>query len=286
MMSSPKLEVRNLRFDVSDEVPRYWHGGKRAVTLFFDNLSVFFPPGERFFISAVKAHAGQVHDENLLEQTRAFCAQAGIHSREHVRYNDMLRRQGYPVEAMERRVERLLARVTRMTKPSGRLAATAALEHFTALLAHYLLSDDRLLDGAHPVMAALWRWHAAEENEHKAVAYDVYRQTGGGYIERAAAMMIATVIFWAKVFEHQLRLMWADGILFSPREWYALFRFLFIAPGGLTRLFWPYLDYYRPSFHPWQLDNRGLLEAWKAELETSPSYEQGLVDRASPGFSG
>ena len=92
MMSSPKLEVRNLRFDVSDEVPRYWHGGKRAVTLFFDNLSVFFPPGERFFISAVKAHAGQLHDENLLEQTRAFCAQEGIHSREHVRYNDMLRR--------------------------------------------------------------------------------------------------------------------------------------------------------------------------------------------------
>lgn len=285
MMTAPPLEVRNLKFDVSDEVPRYWHGGRRAVTLFMNNLSIFFPAGERFFIAAVKAHAGQLKDPLLLEQTRAFCAQEGIHSREHVRYNDMLRRQGYPVEAMEQRVERLLAGATKRTTARGRLAATCALEHFTALLAHFLLSNDRLLEGAHPVMAALWRWHAAEENEHKAVAYDVYRQTGGGYIERALAMIFATVIFWAKVFEHQVRLMWADGILFSPREWFDLFRFLFIDPGGLTSLFWPYWDYYRPSFHPWQLDNRGLLDAWKAELEASPSYEQGLTDRASPGFS-
>jgi predicted metal-dependent hydrolase len=285
MMTAPELEVRNLRFDVSDEVPRYWHGGRRAITLFFNNLSIFFPAGERFFIAAVKAHAGQVQDAQLLEQTRAFCAQEGIHSREHVRYNDMLRRQGYPVDAMERRVENLLKGATRRTTPRGRLAATCALEHFTALLAHFLLSNDKLLDGAHPVMAALWRWHAAEENEHKAVAYDVYRQTGGGYIERALAMILATLIFWAKVFEHQIRLMWADRILFSPREWFSLLRFLFVDPGGLTSLFLPYFEYYRPSFHPWQLDNRGLLDAWKAELESSPMYEQGLTDRASPGCS-
>jgi predicted metal-dependent hydrolase len=276
MMTAPELHVRNLKFDVGDEVPRYWHGGKRAITLFFNNLSVFFPAGERFFISAVKAHVGLVKDPELLEQARAFCAQEGIHSREHIRYNEMLRDQGYPVEAMERRVERILARVTRRTTPMGRLAATSALEHFTALLAHFVLKDHRLLEGAHPVMAALWRWHSAEENEHKAVAYDVYRQAGGSYIERVLAMIFATVIFWAKVFEHQVRLMRADGILFSGREWYALFRFLFITPGGLTSLFVPYFEYYRPSFHPWQLDNRSLLEAWKNELAASPAYGQGL----------
>jgi uncharacterized protein len=286
MMTAPEIEVRNLKFDVGDDVPRYWHGGKRAITLFFNNLSIFFPAGERFFIAAVKAHAGHVKDEQLLADTRAFCAQEGIHSREHVHYNEMLRAQGYPVDAMEGRVERLLARATRRTKASGRLAATCALEHFTALLAHFLLSNDRLLDGAHPVMAALWRWHAAEENEHKAVAYDVYRASGGRYLERIFAMMIATVVFWAKVFEHQIRLMSRDRILFSPREWYGLFRFLFVDPGRMTQLVRPYFEYYRPSFHPWQLDNRGLLEAWKTELASSPSYQRGLVDRPSPGWSG
>jgi predicted metal-dependent hydrolase len=284
MMTAPELQVRNLKFDVGDEVPRYWHGGRRAITLFFNNLSVFFPAGERFFISAVKAHAGMVDDPELLEQTRGFCAQEGIHSREHIHYNEMLRDQGYPVAAMERRVERILARVTRRTTPRAQLAATCALEHFTALLAHFVLSDDRLLEGAHPVMAALWRWHSAEENEHKAVAYDVYRKAGGNYVERVLAMVVATVIFWTKVFEHQVRLMRADGILFSAREWYALFRFLFITPGGLTNLFFPYFEYYRPNFHPWQLDNRSLLEAWKNELAASPAYGRGL-DADSRGFA-
>ena len=53
-MKSETFEIRNLSFDL-DGVPRYWHGGKRSVTLFMNNLSLFWP-GERFFIQSVKAH--------------------------------------------------------------------------------------------------------------------------------------------------------------------------------------------------------------------------------------
>jgi uncharacterized protein len=90
-------------------------------------------------------------------------------------------------------------------------------------------------------------------------------------------MVFATIIFWAKVFEHQVRLMHVDGTLWSAREWVALYRYLCVSPGGLQRLIPAYLDYYRPSFHPWQHDNRALLEAWKGELQTSSVY------RASSG---
>jgi uncharacterized protein len=273
-MPDPTLpEVRNLEFDVGPGVPRHWHGGRRSVTAFFNNLTVFFPPGERFFIASVKAHRHCIEDERLASEARAFYAQEGIHSREHVRYNRMLQDQGYPVGAMEARVDRLLRVVTRFTLKRMRLATTSALEHFTALMAHLLLSDPRLLEGAHPVMAGLWRWHAAEENEHKAVAFDVFRAAGGTYIERVAAMIGATVIFWAKVVEHQVRLMWVDRTLFSPREWGALLKFLFIHPGGMLGLIPMYLAYFRPGFHPWDLDNRDLLDAWKREVESSPVYK-------------
>src|SRR5689334_5031348 len=93
-------EVRDLRFDLKD-VPRYWHGGRRAVTIFFDNLSLFFPAGERFFMASVKAFRNEVTDAALKRELDAFCAQEGHHSREHVRYNQMLAAKGYPVEAME-----------------------------------------------------------------------------------------------------------------------------------------------------------------------------------------
>jgi predicted metal-dependent hydrolase len=266
------IEIRNLRFAADAAlVPRHWHGGRRAVTTFFDNLSIFFPAGERFFVASVNAHRACVSDEALRAEVKAFCGQEGCHGREHLRYNRMLRDQGYPVEAMEGRVKRLLRGVAKRTPARWQLGVTCALEHFTALLAHLLLSEPRLLEGADPEMAALWRWHAAEENEHKAVAFDVYRAAGGPYLERVGLMLGATVIFWAKVAEHQVRLMRVDGIAASPREWASLLRFLVLQRrGSLLGLLRPYLAYYKPGFHPWDLDNRALLEAWKRELAESP----------------
>ncbi len=263
MIELPTLEVRNRRFPTGPEVPRHWHGGRRAVSIFFDNLSIFFPAGEMFFVASVKRYRHRIRGERLAEDVAAFCAQEAIHRREHARYNEMTAGHGAPTEELERGVERILATVTKITPKRWQLAATCALEHFTATLAHVLLSDGRLLEGAHPVMASLWRWHAAEENEHKAVAYDVYQEVGGHYLERAGIMVVASVIFWAKILEHQARMMDAEGILFSADEWRDLVRFLFVDPGGMGRLARLYVEYYRPGFHPWDLDNRDLLERWK-----------------------
>ena len=272
MAHSDTFPVRNVRFAMNEEVPRHWHGRGAAVTSFFNNLSIFFPPGERFFVAAVNHYRERIDDEQLLAEVKAFCGQEGFHSREHVRYNRMLEAQGYGGQALEARIDRVLRFVTRMTTPRLRLAATCALEHFTATLAHAILKDPRLLEGAHPVMAALWRWHAAEENEHKAVAFDVYTQVGGTWLERSWIMLVATVIFWAIVAEQQVRFMRADGVLFSPREWWSMLEFLWVKPGGLGGMWLHYLDYFRPGFHPWQLDNRALLEAWKREYERAPEY--------------
>ena len=225
--------VRNLRFAIDESVPQYWHGGRRSVSIFLDNLSVFFPAGERFFVKAVRAHQSFVKDEALQADVRAFCGQEGVHGREHEHYNELVRRF-YPTEAMEKRVEALLAHVSSTAPDIGQLGVTCALEHFTALLGHFLLHDPRLLEGAHPAMDALWRWHAAEENEHKTVAFDVFKAAGGTYGTRVSTMVGATVIFWAKVIEQQARMMKAGGILYSPEEWTGLLYFLFIKPGACS----------------------------------------------------
>jgi predicted metal-dependent hydrolase len=272
MDAGVKPEIRNLEFRTDDTIPRYWHGGRRSVTLFMNNLSVFFPAGERFFIASVKAHKQYIKDPELAAEARAFYAQEAIHSREHVRYNDMLRAQGYPVDAMESRVERLLGWVTKLTPLRMQLGVTCALEHFTALMADLLLTDDSRLEGAEPTMARLWRWHAAEENEHKAVAFDVFKAAGGNYLERVLTMLGTTLIFWAKVAEQQVRMMHHDRILWSLREWYALLKFIVWKPGGLFPLLPTYFSYFRPSFHPWDHDNRELLYKWRLEIEHAPEY--------------
>src|SRR5580698_3745234 len=103
--------VRNLRFEIDESVPQYWLAGRKSVTIFLDNLSVFFPAGERFFVRAVRAHQAFVKEDGLMQEVRAFCGQEGVHGREHERYNELLRRN-YPIEAMERRVQAILDRVT------------------------------------------------------------------------------------------------------------------------------------------------------------------------------
>jgi predicted metal-dependent hydrolase len=269
--ATSSFPARNLSFALDGEVPRHWHPAGRAVTLFFDNLSLFFPPGERFFVAAVKRHAHLVDDEQLRAEVKAFCEQEGHHSREHVRYNRMLEAQGFPATALEARVERILRLVTRVLPPRARLSATCALEHFTATLGQHVLADERLMAGAHPTMKSLWAWHAAEEIEHKSVAWDVYVKSGQRLPERAIIMALATLIFWSLVLEQQVRFMRRDGILFSLREWRSLLGFLLVKPGSFRKMWSQYLDYYRPGFHPWQHDNRALVEAWKRDYASGRS---------------
>ena len=262
------IEVRNPRFELGSHVPRAWHPAGLSVTRFFDNLSIFFPVGERFFMRSVNAHRDAVKDGAALRRAiRDFCAQEGIHGREHDGYNAMLAAQGLPAVEMERRVARLLDVVQRVLPSRWQLAATAALEHFTGVMGYLILTRPDLLEGAHPSMKQLWMWHAAEENEHKAVAFDVYEAAGGFYAERSFVMLVATVVFWAKVVEHQWRIMQVDGTLLSPEEHAKLLGWLFGEPGAMRAMWRHWLSWFRPGFHPNDVDAGPAFEAWRAGFD-------------------
>ncbi len=260
------LEVRNLSFHVDGDgeagVPKHWHGRGRAVSIFFDGLSIFFPAGERFFISSVRAHLSKVGPE-LRRDVALFTAQEGIHGREHDGYNARLEKHGYPAVRLEKKVERILRFAKKTLPRRSQLAVTCALEHFTGMMALLLLGEPRNLEDAHPTMAALWRWHAAEESEHKSVPFDVFRAAGGTELERMGMMLVTAAVFWAKVAEHQVVMMRADGCLGSAKEWANLFRFLFVDPGSMWKLIGAWAKWFRPGFHPLDIDDGALLEAWR-----------------------
>ena len=259
--TAPEIVIRNARFDLSD-VPPQWHPASRAISLFFDNLSIFFPAGERFFIRSVQAYRDEIDEPMLRAEVRAFSGQEAIHMREHRKYNAMIASRGHDVEAMEARVIQLLGGTKKRLPKRWRLAITCALEHHTALLGDIVLHDETLFEGADPTMAALWRWHAAEENEHKGVAFDVYMATGGGLAVRQLSMVFVSLIFWTKVAEQQVRMMRDEGIATDLREWASLARFL-ANKRRIPSQVGPFLSYFRRRFHPWDHDNRDALEAWR-----------------------
>jgi predicted metal-dependent hydrolase len=152
-----------------------------------------------------------------------------------------------------------------MLSPLERLASTAALEHITAIMAESALGPDAPMIGAvDPAMKALWDWHAAEEMEHKSVAFDVYRAVGGGEKMRKTALRRASWFLFMDIMGGLVHMLRRDGKLWQPRLWLDGWRFLFGREGILRRIWPAYKEYFREGFHPWQRDTRALLAHWQA----------------------
>ncbi|SDJ92408.1 metal-dependent hydrolase [Pseudomonas indica] len=259
--------VRRMDFSFTS-TPKYWWSGDPFMSHFMNNLSSLFPYGEKFFVDSVRAVRQQVQDPQLQKDISAFIGQEAMHSKEHATYNEYAAAHGIDLERLELRIKVLLEWITRLSTKKHRLAATCALEHFTATMAEQLLRrEDITTQMDDPKMYKLWMWHAIEENEHKAVCYDVYQAVGGGYFTRVIVMMLTTVMFLGVIGWFQLHLLRKDGQLFNWRSWkHGLKTLLSPRDGFFTRLIGPYLDYYRPGFHPKDHDTQTLERRWKDRL--------------------
>ncbi|TAK77150.1 MAG: metal-dependent hydrolase [Aquabacterium sp.] len=263
----PIVPRENLQFRLDDpDIPVYWMGGDAFQSRFWDALSVIFPPGERFFMDCVRDYREQVKDPGLLQDIKNFTRQEAQHSMVHRQDNDRLRRQGVNVGALTAYVDDMLNK--RYRAKHGRaynLAITAALEHFTSIIAHSLFDQRDVMRQGDPRVRAMYAWHAIEEVEHKAVAYDVMQgQARVGYLKRAVAMVHATFLFPKTIFVIQRRLMIHDG--FSLRQRMGLMLkglWWLFKPGGLLqpmlRYYW---TYYKPGYHPWQETRQPGYERW------------------------
>jgi predicted metal-dependent hydrolase len=261
----PTIEPRALSFDVEKEPAGRWHRNNLYVSHFFNGLSLMFPEGERFLARSVARVRKQVRDPQLQREIAAFLAQEGIHAREHVKYNRALRRQGYPTRLLEL-VTWASLRSTQVTTARWQLAVTSGLEHFTATFANTVLGDPAILEGAAPEFAALWRWHCAEEIEHKSVAFDVYEELAPGlvgYLRRVVVMMFLSAYFLPYAMVHQIVLSAGDRIVPDPREVARAVQFFWTRPALVPRGLRLYLDYFRPGFQPWDHDNSEMLEHWR-----------------------
>jgi predicted metal-dependent hydrolase len=246
-----------------DDAPgpsRHWYGGDPFATRFLDALSSTFPIGEAFFVRAVMRYRDRVTDPALLDRIRGFAGQEAQHSRLHDEHLALLLAEGHPVIAFRNRMIDRILRFQNRNAPKLSLATTAALEHLTAILARQMLEDDaKRTVPMDPAIAPLWRWHALEESEHKAVAYDVLATVAPGRGHRIAGMALATFFL---AFESLLRtavMLRTDGLLFDRRTWSQGLRFLFGADGLLRGTGPAYRAWYARDFHPDDVDDEALV---------------------------
>ncbi|MEM7410845.1 MAG: metal-dependent hydrolase [Myxococcota bacterium] len=195
--SRHEIRIRAPRIDY-DDVPAHWLADNAIATQIFNGLNLVFPDGERFFIDSVRDHLDDIEDPKLRDQVRGFFGQEGRHAHEHERYFEAMEAQGYEIRPFLRRFERFTKWTTRWLPRGLRLAMTAGAEHYTATLGA-MAFENPLLDRAHPAMRRLAIWHATEEVEHKAVAFDVLQATHPSYALRILGFVLATleVLAWS-----------------------------------------------------------------------------------------
>jgi predicted metal-dependent hydrolase len=262
------ITPRDRRFGRDDATPRLWHSGKSEATALYNALSATFPVGEAFFVESVRKFRDGA-PPRLAEDIKNFTTQEVVHSREHLAFNRRAADSGYDLSKLEAQVEKRLA-ITRSKPPIVSLAATMALEHFTAILAHQLLADPSHLAGAEQATADLWRWHASEEIEHKGVAYDTWLHATKGWTRwkrwkvKALVMLLVTRNFVVDRTAGALELMRQDGIE-GPKAWARLGWYAFGAPGMVRKISLTWLAYFLPGFHPWNHDDRALIAAYEGQ---------------------
>lgn len=275
--------VRRMGFDFKD-VPEYWVSESAGLTHFMTALSALFPAGEKFFIDSVRAvrqHPAIKNDEALQKEISAFIGQEAMHTQEHVNFNASAQKFGHDVDALDKFTDKVIqtGRKTfaKLVKPFGMtqemvdLTATTALEHFTATIASQLLTNKYIQElMKDDTMKTMWLWHAVEENEHKSVAYDVYQGVFGtgikSYALRGSALVIAMVLLGLTQSYFTLRLLKQDKKL-NLQELKMIYKYAYSpSKGVITGMAKEMLLYFKPSFHPNQLDTDQLLTDWKAKL--------------------
>lgn len=286
---SPTLSVppvRRLRFRFGEQRPMQHFFADRNIVLshLVAMLSAVFPPGEESFIRSVRRFSNEITDPDLKKRVAGFMGQESVHGQEHRRLNDQLVHMGYPLVRLftfghDSRRQRWLVRFEDRCSPYAHLAWTGAAEHYTAVIARRLLSSDELqaIPGD-PEVWHLLNWHAVEESEHKAVAFDVFRAVGGSEQTRVAVMRrmyyltIPLVVLFVTL-----------SVLTDPRAWRpikALRQTYQVVRGPLVKgLMAELAQYMQPGFHPNDVDTTELEAKWRAELFGAHGYGGQISDR-------
>lgn len=265
----PAIKSRGYR-SLKMAVPeRHWVRGDPFATAFFNALSAVFPHGEAFMIRSLAPFQDKVPPA-LGEDIRGFIEQEAGHSREHVAMNKGLTEAGYDVEPLDRAIRKFVGAFhgrSDLTK----IGATMCIEHITAIVAAEVLKNAHHLANSNAELSELWLWHAVEEVEHKAVAFDTWmyltRDWSGvrRWATRSAFMTLLSGTFLYNRTRGQIELLRQDG--FGS---FAALRGIITSgfgKGGIGRnVIKPWVQFLKPGFHPWDIDDRALITQGEARL--------------------
>ncbi|MFC9872724.1 metal-dependent hydrolase [Nocardia salmonicida] len=278
------LAARDMSWDWTG-LPMHYFDGNPFATHLANGMNMLLPEGEVFFVEVFQKALPLIKDDSIREDVIGFIGQEATHSCAHQSLLNYLNTQGLEIAPFVDQIRWLFQSLLGDRDLTGtkahawlleRVAVVAALEHFTSYLGDWGLNAhgwDRTLD---PEVLDLFRWHLAEEVEHRHVAFDLFTHLDGRYLRRIRAWMIAApmlTILWIRGIRYMMSVdpaLDAGDRRIRPRDVRAAFRKgLMPTPRSLTKMFF---EYFRPGYHPSQYGSTSQAVAY---LASSPAARAG-----------
>lgn len=277
-----ELRARNVEFEWSG-TPLHWLPGHPYASHVVTALNLLLPEGERWFVRTFNEALPLVADERLAATMRGFIGQEAVHAESHDKVLwTFIDAHGIDPRPYQLQMDWVFRRILGPSRSGSaraqrkhlveRLWLIAAIEHYTAELGDFALNCAWASSGGDPEMVDLFCWHAAEEVEHRAVAYDVANYFGNSYLTRARTMvLVLSAMIWllfrgAKDITRQDPAIKRLGFIGRRREYNRAVRANLLP--SMVGLAWSTLKYFRPGFHP---DEVGSTAQAVAYLASSPA---------------
>lgn len=247
------MKVRRINFDFAD-ASVLWSPEDPEFAQFWNAASTLLPYVEPFGIRVVGESIRHLSEEDaeLAADARVFMGQEAVHYRNHARFNELLTESGYP--GLARRVAAVAEDYKRFSNERGfrfRLAYIEGFETAGPILAAWIFEESSEIrkPSVDETTVALWRWHLAEEQEHRHVANHLFERLDGSYPYRVFGVLYATHHLFSYLLGTMVYLLdedYAAGRIRS--KWRSRIRMV----GMLSRLAWfalPRLAYALTPFY-------------------------------------
>ena len=200
------LHARKVAFDIS-ATPVRWIGKDPVASHFASAINFMLPEAERWLCETFNEALPLIEDEELRATVRGFVGQEAIHAQTHDEVlSDLFRAHGFDTAPMVGVAVRLFQQVlgprnlptaaARHRHLVARLAMAGGIESLTAMVGDWILNAPMEEFDADPAILDLYRWHGAEEVEHRMVAHDVAEYFGVGYLQRTMSMLMVYPAFF------------------------------------------------------------------------------------------
>lgn len=275
--AASRMKVRRVPFAFGAGVGGHWHEARPEFSQIVNAASLAMPYLEPYLIKTMREARPLVRDPALARELDLYCAQESTHFRQHRRFNDRLKEDGYKaIDGIEAVLAGDYARLGAERSLRFNLAYAEGFESMALAIGHMLIEDRAFLfGGGAPAVASLVLWHFVEEIEHKNVAFDVFDHVCGSYRWRVFGLLYATFHIMRRTRSGYQALLKEDGLW---RDWRSrlrlarlLLRIFRILTPKMLRILSPFYHPSRVSDPAWALDWAALHaadEEGAAQLDT------------------